>query len=734
MRNRRPCQFRWGISQREIPRGGGDLPSAGRGRPRPPSVITPPVALRDRLTRHPALAALGVYVAASLVLLGRPLLDDATNTCLCIGTTTDEGVIAWALEWWPHALLHGLNPFHPSIIYAPHGVDIAQGALMPGLAFALWPVTAVGGPLFAYNVAVLLAPPLAAFFAFLLCRRLTGAFWPSLIGGWLFGFSAYMLGQEAGHMNLAFVFLIPAIVHLAVRASAGELGPRRFGVLLTLALVAQFSLSIEVFVTFALFTAITLLMFWLVGGSEARQAIRLLLGPAVLAYLATAVLVSPYLYYALMPGGLPVDVPRNELFSNDLLGFVVPTEMIRLGGVRFLSTSMKFTAGAMEGAAYLGVPLIVLLFLSARAGWRRVEVKVLTCVLLIAVICSLGARLHVRGSESIPLPWDVVARLPVLGQLIPARLVLYVTLIAAVLAARWLATARIAGWGLALVAVAFLWPAVNLQFWDSRPELPKLFSTTAYRQVLRPHDTVLVLPVGIKGQSMLWQAETRLGFVMASGYVVPPEANDPYKHAAIDPTLTYNATVPREVHAAASFIAAHHITVAVLSSGGAANSPWPGILGQLGWGSVLEYGALVLRPEGLVPEPTQPLPPPRSPRAAGPPGAQRLARRVARDYMVAFVAGDTAGLCSLLTEPALAAQIAHRGAGQALCARELVGLMQRLSALRLIARGTHIGAATLHGSHGYVALRGSGRSMSYLPVREIGGRWLVDGVAQPPSR
>jgi hypothetical protein len=497
-----------------------------------------------------ALAAFGVYVVGSLVLCGRPLLDDGAHTCLCIGSTTDAGVIAWALEWWPH---------------------------------------------------VLLAPPLAAFFAFLLCRRLTGAFWASLVAGWLFGFSAYVLAQDAGHLNLSYVFLIPAICRLAVKASAGEMSRRRFGVVLTVALVAQFSLSVEVFVTFTLFAALTLLLFWLLGGASARRRIRPLLAPIALGYVATAVVVSPYLYYALMPGGLPVDVPRNEMFSNDLLGFVVPSEMIRAGGVHFLTTSMTFTAGMIEGAAYLGLPLIALVLLSARAGWRRVEVRVLVFVLVIAAVCSLGARLHVRGASTIPLPWDAVARLPVLGQLIPGRFAVYVTLIAAVLAAWWLAVARIAGWALALAAVISLWPAVNLHFWDSRPDLPNLFSTSAYRHVLRPHDTVLALPVGIDGQSMLWAAEAHLGFVMASGYVVPPEATDPYKNLPIDPTLTYNAVVPHVERAARAFLSTHHITVAVLSTAGAVNSPWPTILARLGWGGVAEDGAVVFRPGGLVP-------------------------------------------------------------------------------------------------------------------------------------
>ena len=692
------------------------------------------MSIREGPRRHGALAAFCVYLIASLVLFGRPLLDDPSHTCLCIGSTTDAGVIAWALEWWPHALLHGLNPFHPRIIYAPQGMDIALGALMPGLALALAPITALAGPLFTYSLAVLLGPPLAAFFAFLLCRRLTGAFWPSLVGGWLFGFSAYLLGQDAGHLNLTFVFLVPAIVHLWVRASARERSRRRFAVLLALALIGQFSLSVEVLVTFTLFAVVALLLFWLLGGTESRESIRPLLVPAVIAYLATAIVVSPYLYYALQPGGSPVDLARGEMFSNDLLGFVVPTEMLRVGGVHFLSTSLRFTAGAIEGGAYLGLPLIVLLLLSARAGWRRVEVKVMACVLLIVAICSLGARLHVRGAESVPLPWDVVARLPVLGQLLPARFVVYVFLTAALLAAIWLATARIAGWVLALVVIVSLWPAVNLQFWHSQPDLPKLFTTTAYRRVFRPGDTVLALPVGLEGQSMLWQAETHLGFVMASGYVVPPEATDPYKHLAIDPTLTYNETVPHELRAAASFIASHHVTVAVLSLPGAANSPWPGILRQLGWGSAEEYGAVVLRPEGLVPEPTEPFPPPRTPTATGSASAQRSARRVAAEYLAAFVAGNTVRFCSLLTKRALEAQIEHRGAGQAQCDQGLVAPMQKLSAARTAARGTRIGAATIRGSHGYAALLAAGGSDTYLPVRRVGTRWLVDGVAQPASR
>jgi hypothetical protein len=565
-----------------------------------------------------AIAAFLIYLFASVVLFGLPVLSHLSRDCLCIPTTTDESASSWALAWWPHALLHGLNPFFPRIIYAPQGIDIAQGALMPGLALALTPVTALTSPLVAYNLAALMAPPLAAFTAFLLCRRLTGQFWPSLVGGWLFGFSTYMLGQDAGHLNLSLVFLVPVLVYVSLRAYAGEATRRRSVIELTIALVGQFSLSVEIFATFTLFAAIALVIAWALGDSGIRAALRGLVGVAVGAYVATLVIVSPYLWYALKPGGEPVLPWRTTEFSADLLSFVVPNQLTRVLGIHFLHTTEKFTAGYIEGAAYLGLPLLLLAALGLWFGRRRVETKLLAWMLAIVLVCSLGAHLHVDGHELIPLPWDLVSHLPFLGVVIPSRFVMYATLIVAVLASTALARRshpraadpvrrsipweRTGRWVLAAVAIVSLWPDLRYSFWNSRPQLPALFTTSAYRRVLRPDDIVLALPVGIYGSGMLWQAEAHLGFTMAGGYVVPPEAPDPDNSAAIYPTLAYDAIVPHVEQAAAEFIAAHHITVAVMSISFAKLSPWPAILDRLGWRGTIDDGAVLFRPH--QPHPT----------------------------------------------------------------------------------------------------------------------------------
>jgi hypothetical protein len=548
----------------------------------------------EALAEPPAIVGFVIYLIAGLVLFGEPLFH--RHQCICLGT--DEGIFVWAFAWWPHALLHGSNPFHSGIIYAPQGFNIALGALVPGAALLFSPVTAIAGPLFAYNLAMLLCPALGAFFAFLLCRRLTGRFWPSLFGGWCFGFSTYMFGQLLGHMQMTLVFLVPAIVHLVLRGLAGELGRRRLFGLLLVALVLQFAFSPEVFVSFTLFGAIALAIGFVFADPRLRAGVRGVIVPILGAYGAAAIIVSPYLYYAFQPGGLPILVRRTEMFSNDLLGLVVPTQVTKLGGTHFLSTSSRFTAGIVEGGAYLGLPLIAMICLGARRRWRDVGGKVMIVTLLVVLVCSFGARLHVDGATSIPLPWAIGSHLPVLGLALPSRFAMYAFLIGGMLAATWLADARtrVAPWLLAAVSVACIWPAIGLGLWRGSPPLPSLFTSSRYRAVITPSDTALLLPVGISGYSMLWQAESGLRFKMASGYVVPPEAPDPYKVDPAYPTLTAGIRVSDVEGAAASFLYTHHVTVAVVDPGSAQATPWISILQRLGWRARTIGGTVVLRP------------------------------------------------------------------------------------------------------------------------------------------
>jgi hypothetical protein len=284
-----------------------------------------------------------------------------------------------------------------------------------------------------------------------------------------------------------------------------------------------------------------------------------------------------------------------------------------------------------------------------------------------------------------------------------------------------------AAWVLGALAVVSLWPATGRDYWRSTADVPPLFATSAYRSVIRPSDTVLALPVGIAGQSMLWHGMAHLDFKLAGGYLVAPEAPDPYKDDPIYPTLTYGTPVPDQQRRAQRFLRSHHVTVAVLDADAAGGSPWIPMLQQLGWQARTVAGAVVLRPRGIIAAPPQPTPPPASPRAAGPVTAQRAARRTAVAYLRAFAAGDDARGCALLTRGAIAAQVQDRRGGRADCAQALA--RTATPALRQGAGAADVGAATVRGRHAYVAIEASSGATAYLPLREIAGRWLVDGPA-----
>jgi hypothetical protein len=342
----------------------------------------------------------------------------------------------------------------------------------------------------------------------------------------------------------------------------------------------------------------------------------------------------------------------------------------------------------------------------------------MVALFLLVAICSLGGRLAIGGPTGVPLPWAIVHKLPALGLMLPARFIVYGALIASILAASWLAGARRRAlpWVLAALAVVSLWPAVGHDFWRSRPAIPAFFRTSAYKQAIRPADTVLVLPVGLAGQSMLWHAEAHLGFTMASGYVTAPEAPDPYKRFAAYPMLTYFASVPHAQEAAAQFLAAEHVTLVVLDQAAAAAGPWVPSLERLGWRPTVFAGVVLLRHSGFVP-------PPAVPHAAGPLSDQHAARALARAYVSALAVRNASRACALLTP--LARQAIAHGAdtSRAACVRSLAYLLARAPAPR-----AGVGSATVAGTHGYVALRPSGGGpIQYLPVRRLGPRWLVDG-------
>ncbi|MGH7915310.1 MAG: hypothetical protein ACREPW_11795, partial [Candidatus Binataceae bacterium] len=480
----------------------------------------PGITRVPRLFDRHAAGAFLFYLALSLLIFGRAVLGQPAT--VYVGRGPDPQLYIWFMAWWAHAISRGLNPFLTGVIWAPSGVNLAWTANMPLAAWMVYPITRSFGPIVSYNFLCLVSPALAGWSAFALCRYVVRGWWPAMFGGLFFAFSPYVLSRMLGNMDLILVWPIPLAVYVTLRRVDGNFGARGFVAALAMLLVAQFLLFAEVVASATLFGAIALA---LAAPAMAPRERRRLFATATLiaaAYTVAAIIVSPYLYYM-----FAFPTPSGEIFSPwhfaiDLASFVIPTAVNQLGRVSFfLPIAHQFRAEMAETGAYLGLPLILIVILFARERWNAPGGRFLTHMLIVICVLAMGPRLEFAGRIVMGLPGSVLARIPLLDKALPARFMLYAYLVMAVMVAIWLGGegGRNAWrWALGLAIVPFMLPNLSASYWVTPAAIPSFFSTVVYRQYLRPGETAIVLPYGILGEGMLWQAATKMYFRMAEGY------------------------------------------------------------------------------------------------------------------------------------------------------------------------------------------------------------------------
>jgi hypothetical protein len=551
------------------------------------------LAVRERLAAihvsHAAVAAV-LYLVASASFRFQAVIHPNT-VCACDGGV-DATQFIWALGWWPYALLHGLGPVVTHVIYAPNGINLASGTSVPGAALVAAPLTLLAGPVVAFNLLSLLAPALGAWFAYRLCVYITRAPAASIVGGYLFGFSSYGLGQVLGHLHTAFTFAPPAAALLTLRALDERLSPRRYAILLAAVLTVQLLLSTEMVLTLACVGTVALSCGWFASPPERRRRIVRLAPWILLAFGLTALVCSPYVYYEIFRGN-DYSAGWGTTYFADALNYVVPTRITWLGGHALAGVSDAFSGHDLtESTAYLG-PIqlgIVAAFVVGR--WRTRTARFLLAVLVIVMIWSLGGYLTVDGHQLLELPWSIYSHLPLLDLLLPVRLTVYVSLICAVAVAGWVATpgrgARLR-WVAALGAVALILPSVQ----HSRFPEPRFFATDLYRRYLHRDENVLPIPAGEAGYSLLWQARSGMYFRLASGYFGAPPAAYARQRVYWQLQQTAGSLGPGTARALRAFVVRQRVGAIVLDPH--ASALWEPVLARDGLRPLAVGGVLLYR-------------------------------------------------------------------------------------------------------------------------------------------
>ena len=494
-------------------------------------------------------------IAASVVVLlvGPGVLAHPDRAVVGFNPSSDFQIMTWSLEWWPWALIHGVNPFHTSLLWPPGGFSTLWMTTIPAPALLASPLTLTAGPLVSYDVLMILAAPLAAGAAYLLCLELSASFLASLVGGLLFGLSPYMLGHTLSqHLNLVFVFPLPLVALFCVRYVRRKTSARRFVLIVALLLLLELGSSLELFSDLTLFVALGLALALAVAGGQRGRYLRLA-GVLALAYAVLLPVLVPIALFAL--GGAHAALRfAPASYAIDTANLIVPTPTLLAGALRGArAISLHFVGNIGEQDGYLGVPLIVLALVALVREWRR-GAWLAGALFLCALLLSFGPTLTVAGRPLLGLPF-AIAHLPVFSDALPARLSIFSALCASVLVALWLARTK-RRWlrlGVAVLVVASLlpnfWPpsrlpgawAVTSEFgYATQPVSEGFVADPLWRRLIAPGATVLVLPTGDRTAASWWQVESGMRFALAvpvTPFSPPVLAAEPIIQGLVDNDL-----------------------------------------------------------------------------------------------------------------------------------------------------------------------------------------------------
>ena len=358
------------------------------------------------------LLAFLIYLALGVVLWWHAWSGGPSSSIP--GGSGDPEQDVWFLAWALHALVNGDNPFFSQALYARQGVNLLVNPSILALGVLFAPVTALFGPIVAFNVAVTIAPAASALAAFFAVNRLASWRPAAFVGGLCYGFSPFVATDlRFGHLHLTFLVVPPLILimlhELLVRQRRG---PVRVGVMLGLLTIVQFFISTEVLALTVIVALIGIVLLAITHPRESPARARLAL-TGVLTALTLSLVVLAYPMWVIVAGPRHITGPALKNLDNltaTLAAAVVPH------GERF---GVLFVSGG--NGSYLGAPLLLLL-VAALWIWREPALRFAVAMAAMAYVLALGPRLYVtRGGTGIPLPSAVFQHLPLLDSIVPSR-------------------------------------------------------------------------------------------------------------------------------------------------------------------------------------------------------------------------------------------------------------------------------------------------------------------------
>lgn len=528
------------------------------------------VMVKNMVSRN--LAVFFLYFLISIGYFGFPTLAHIQTRY--VGTGFDPLYFIWCLYWLPYALIHHLSFFFTRYMWAPQGMNLSWANQIPALSFIFSPLTLLFGPIVANNLIAIISPVLSSFFAYILIKYLTKSRLAGLIGGYIYGLSPYTFAFN-DDMNLYFICLIPLIAYLFFLKYNEKIKTTAYIITTSIFAAAEFLISPEIFATMIFSGILSIIVALFIFKYQRLRLIKMLYY-SVIGILIACILVSPFIYNMLTAiRNAPGYIMPPETYSVNLINMIVPAPIIFFGGNFFIKEGFRL----FQTASYIGIPLILIIILFAVKEWKNKTGKFLILMLSIILLFSLGPYLHLTAtSTKIPMPWFLFYKLPFIGKALPLRLMLYSSLIIAVITGFFVANInknKLLNYLLIIIAIFFIIPT---QFYfDGNTHMPSFFLNGYYKRYIKKNSNVLILPFSNFGYSLAYQAYSRFYFRLAGGYPVSvPESY--VKNRAVNILLNSPAPDFKNVNKSIAdsfkhFIGSHNISDIVVVRGKSAYQP-----------------------------------------------------------------------------------------------------------------------------------------------------------------
>jgi hypothetical protein len=355
-----------------------------------------------RIWRQPFIVC--VFFALTAMMMA-PLLRDPQHA-----TVGQEGDNCYGIRqlWWMKRAVIDLHrsPYFDPGTYYPIGHSLAHSELFPATSIPIIPVTAIWGPVTAYNLALFLTFVLTGYGTYRWLRILTGAEEGALVAGIIAAFLPYRMAHALGHLDLASTHWIPWALFAHERFLRSRTLARAlvFG-----GLIGAVALSAWYYA----YAAAWLLPLYAIVRAREERLVRDrpwqigMAGAALVAVAMTLPFLIPYARLRL-EGGLVRTLDEMDGWSLNVYAFFLPN---RLNPVWTDFMTRWFYQDAFqwpERGVSLGYTAIALALAGVASARRHPAIAAIGAVWIASFLIALGPTLHARDRQvRLPIPRTV---------------------------------------------------------------------------------------------------------------------------------------------------------------------------------------------------------------------------------------------------------------------------------------------------------------------------------------